>query len=57
MGVAQLVGCFSCGFDSWSGHMPRLRVRFPVRVHIGGNQLMFLSLSFSLSKISKHILR
>ena len=41
-GVAHLVGTLSpklkdCGFDSWSGHMPRLQVLPPVRVHTRGN--------------------
>ena len=74
--MAQLVGASShapkcCRFNTESGHIPRLQVQSPVRVHMGGNQLMFLShisvslsLSFSLSlppflslsKINKHIL-
>ena len=33
-------------FNSWSGHMPRLRVWSPVRVPTRGNQLMFLTLMF-----------
>ena len=42
-GVAQWIGASFCipkgwGFDSWSGHLPRLQVRSPI-----GNQLMFLS--------------
>ena len=65
-GVAQLVGTLSrtpkgWGFDSWSGHIPKLWVQYLVMVRMGGNQLMFLSLSLclslpsSLSKINKHI--
>ena len=44
--VAQLVGALSmigCGFDSQSGHIPRLWVRFSVGACTGGNQLMLLS--------------
>ena len=58
-GVAPLVGASackpkSCGFSSWSGHIPGLWVRSPLRVYMGGNQSMFLShidvsLSSSLS--------
>ena len=70
-GVAQLVGVSSPklkghGFDTWSGHMPRLWVLAQVRVCTRGNGTMFLScvvvslLSFSLlspcSKINKHVL-
>ena len=57
--VAQLVGALfcklkGCGFDSWSGHMPRLWVQFPVGAHTRGNWSMLLShidvfLLFSLS--------
>ena len=41
-GVAQLAGASSCkpkgrGFNSWSGHMPRLWVLTPVGVHARGN--------------------
>ena len=59
--VAQLVGASSytpevCGFDPWSRHIPRLWVQSPVKVHTGGNQLMFLSLPSSLCKINKHVL-
>ena len=56
--VVKLVGALSCtpkgcGFDSWSGHIPRLQVWSPVRVCTGGNQSMFLSLPpfLSLSKV------
>ena len=40
--LAQLVGASShrlrgCGFDSWSGHMPRLQVRFLVVEPMKGN--------------------
>ena len=46
--VAQIVAVSSgtskvCGFDSWSGHIPRLQVRSLVRVCMRSNQLMFLS--------------
>ena len=37
------------GFNSQSGHTPRLQVRSPVRVGKRGNRSMFLSLSLSLS--------
>ena len=45
---AHLVGALSHGtkghgFDSWSGHMPRLWVSSPVGAHTRGNGLMFLS--------------
>ena len=30
-------------FDSWSGHMPGLRLWSPVGTHTRGNQSMFLS--------------
>ena len=69
--VAQLSGAWShaakgWGFDSWSGHMPRLKVQSPVGAHIGGNQSVFLphidvslcfsvSLSVSLSLLSVNI--
>ena len=53
-----------CRFNSWSGHIPRLKVRSPDTVSMGGNQMMLLShitvsfsLSLSLSQIKKHILR
>ena len=50
--------------ESWSGHMPRLRVLSQVRVHARGNPSMFLShmmlLSLSLpspvSKVNGHVL-
>ena len=56
------IGIGPCRFDSWSGHIPRLQVRSPVRAHMGGNQLMFLShidVSFSpvLSLKSINILK
>ena len=35
-------------FDSWSGHMPGLCARFPVRACMEGSQSMFLLLSPSL---------
>ena len=42
--MAQLIGCRpSKQFHSPSGHLPRLRVRFLVRVHAGGSPLMSLS--------------
>ena len=45
--MAQLVGALSskgCGFDSWSGHIPRLQVGSPVKyIQEGGNWLMLLS--------------
>ena len=44
------------GFNSQSGHVPRLQVRFPVGVHIGSSQSMFLSLfllPFPLKKKKK----
>ena len=45
-----------CWFDSQSGHMPGLRVQFPMGVDTRGNQLMsltsiFLSLTFSLPSL------
>ena len=43
------------GFDSRSGHIPRLQVWSPVGMCQGGNWSMFLSLSLSLCKINKHI--
>ena len=51
--VAQLAGASApapkgCGFDLWSGHTPRLRVRSPVGLCKGGYQSMFLSLTHSL---------
>ena len=57
--VAQLDGALTCkskgrGFDSLSGHMPRLQVWSPVGVHTGGNQWIFLTwmfLSLSLKSI------
>ena len=60
-GVTYLVGwASSCKvkgrqFDSWLGHMPGLRVQFPVRVYMRGSGLMFLTLSFlpSSLKINK----
>ena len=47
-GVAQLLGASpptpkGWGFDSQSGHMPRLKARSLVGLCMGGNQLMFLS--------------
>ena len=69
---SQLVGASLCepkgyGFDSWSGHMPRLWVQSPVGVHAKGSWSVLLShinvslpLCLSppspLSKISKHVL-
>ena len=57
--VAQFVGASShtpkgCGFDSQSGHRPRLHVLSPIRAHKGGGWSVFLShvdvsLSLSLS--------
>ena len=46
--VAQLVGASSrtpkgCGFDSQSGHIPRLQVQSPVTVSTAGCRSMFLS--------------
>ena len=46
--MVQLVGASphtpkGCGFDSQSGHIPRLWVLPPVRVHMEGNRPMFLS--------------
>lgn len=35
-----------CKFDSWSGHMPRLWVRYLVVVCTGGTQLMFFTSMF-----------
>ena len=54
---ARLVGALSCapkvcGVDFWSGHIPRVPVRFPVGTHMGGTWPMFLShihVSLSLS--------
>ena len=56
--VAQLVGESSYTpegwrFDSWSGHIPGLWIQSPTGACMGGNWLMFLS----LSKIDEHILR
>ena len=50
--LAQLFGAMShppkgCGFDSQLGHIPRLQIWSLVCVYMGGNQLMFLSLSLS----------
>ena len=47
---AQLVGVLSqtlkyCGFDPWSGRIPRLWVQSLIGVHVRGNRLMYLSLS------------
>ena len=47
-GVAQLVEALShtpkgCGFDSRSGHMPRLGAQSPIGVRMRGHQSMFLS--------------
>ena len=52
-GVAQLVRASSYrpighGFDSWSGHILRLRAQYPVGAQARGNQSMSLSLSLSL---------
>ena len=53
--MAQLFGVSSCkpkghGFNSQSGHIPRLWVRSLVGAHTGGNQSMFLSyINVSLS--------
>ena len=53
--IIQLVGASfhtpkGWGFDSWSGHMPRLWVPSAVGVSMGGNRLMFLShINFHLS--------
>ena len=33
-----------CGFNSYSGHIPSFRVQSRVRVHMGGNRMMFLFL-------------
>ena len=65
--VAALAGALShtpkgCGFDSQSGHMPRLWVRSLVGACTGGTHTdvslyLLLSLSSFLSKINKHILR
>ena len=46
--MAHLVGALSyklkgCGFNSQSGHMPRLWVQSLVGVLMGGNRPMFLS--------------
>ena len=46
--AALVVGASSCapeglGFDSHSGHIPRLQVQFPVKVRMEGSWLMFLS--------------
>ena len=51
--VAQLVGVSSCPpkgcmFNFHSGHIRMLQVQSLVRVHVGGNQSMFLSLSKKL---------
>ena len=62
--VVQLVGASphtpkGCRFNSWSGHIPRLRVQSPVRAHTGDNQSMFLShinVSLSLSLSHAHLL-
>ena len=54
-GQCGSVGCVSsceeksCWFNSGSGHMPGLQVWSLVRMCSRGNQLIFLSLSFSLS--------
>ena len=58
--VAQMVGALSRRpkghrFDSWSGHIPRLQVCSPVKVHTKSNQKMFLTL-ISLSLSSENIL-
>ena len=60
--VAQLVGASSHkskghGFDSWSGHMPKLWVWSPVRACTRGNTSVFSpsflpSLPLSLKSIS-----
>lgn len=61
-GVDQFAGAsFStrkgCGFNSRSGHIPRLGVQSPVGVCMRGNQLMLFShINDSLSQINKHIL-
>ena len=62
--VTQLFGPLShtpkgCGVDPWSGHILRLWVQSPLGVYTGGNKFMFshISLSLSLSKINKYILR
>ena len=58
-GVAQLVGCRPAKaegrrFNPWLGHMLGLQAWSPVGAHVRGNQLMFLSLSFSIpSPLSK----
>ena len=46
--MAQLVGVLShklggCGFDSRSGHIPRLQVWSPVKARIRGTYSMFLT--------------
>ena len=52
-----------CGFNSWSGHIPRLWVQSPVRAYMGSNRSMFLScirisvslsLPSSFSKVNEH---
>ena len=50
--VAQLIGASLCtpkkgwGFDSWSRHIPKLQVRYPVRaVWVANNQCFSLSLA------------
>ena len=54
--MAQLIGASfhipkGWGFDSQSGHIHRLWVQSPLEVQMGGNQMMFLS----LSRINKHL--
>ena len=41
-----------CGFDSWSGYIPRLQVQSLVGARTEGNQSMFLSLPLSLKSIN-----
>ena len=59
--VVQLVGVSpctpkSCGFDFWSGYIPRLQIRFWVEARTGGNRCFSLPPFLSLSQINKHIL-
>ena len=61
--VAWLVGVSSCvpkdcGFNLWSGHIPRLQIQSLVGVYMEGKQSMFLSyidVSPHPLKINKHI--
>ena len=45
----------NCGFGSWSGHIPRLRVQSSVGAHTEGHLSMFLFLPLSLPLSLKSI--